>query len=601
MFIIEIFAWLFKAVGILFLAMIVFALIGSLISMFSQSQQEQKRKEEAEAWQKKQKEEAEAWQKKQQEEARKARIQELKDNNKTCADQIKYARAAFESGLQAFFQDEKGEIAQIDQNLESQITRMKQVYQSMTASCKELSQLQKTSAAPAALTNASKEVDKCKADLADFRGFIKKSRLDASKMMSPSKYGKENTAFMKRVKEMTPEEAQARLAQDAKQLTGSPAQIYQFKTDKALEYVWYYAMEKPYSATNFKKADKVFQQYYHGVCMDVDIAKLYVKSRLGGEQAIREDVKQLLKAHQMTDEAETRYLETLAAALMWMQAYKLEETVLQHMLGLGLDMSEKLQQRLHILSGGGGKEMILPVEIDTPDEPEVVEKPKKQTKSKKKIADKPEVTAVTEEPVHSVKSKKGKPKNTDLRLDVSALAWKENQYVDLFEQLAFQDKALTYALAVRDEDRGVALAAGAKKPTLPVLHKKIVELLEEEYGEGVAAIQAAAIAMSGSSEEEMKGILITTEECPQLGLLVHTLGIGKKMKAKFYTLFLPAAASATTQRQQALSLYNNLSPSVSMWESSLKETVLLAIQQLLNETPSGGNSAESGSGEGPVF
>ena len=55
------------------------------------------------------------------------------------------------------------------------------------------------------------------------------------------------------------------------------------------------------------------------------------------------------------------------------------------------------------------------------------------------------------------------------------------------------------------------------------------------------------------------------------------------------------------QKQQALSLYKKLSPSVAMWESSLKDTILFAIQQLLNSTseyPSGNISLNDNA---PVF
>ena len=45
---------------------------------------------------------------------------------------------------------------------------------------------------------------------------------------------------------------------------------------------------------------------------------------------------------------------------------------------------------------------------------------------------------------------------------------------------------------------------------------------------------------------------------------------------------MPKEQQLDKQRQQALSLYKKLSPSVAMWEASLKETTLLAIQQLLN-------------------
>ena len=69
-----------------------------------------------------------------------------------------------------------------------------------------------------------------------------------------------------------------------------------------------------------------------------------------------------------------------------------------------------------------------------------------------------------------------------------------------------------------------------------------------------------------------------------MGILVHIAQIGKKLNIKFYTLFMPDGNQLMEQKQQALSLYKKLSPSISMWESSLKDTTLMVVQQLLNTT-----------------
>ena len=58
--------------------------------------------------------------------------------------------------------------------------------------------------------------------------------------------------------------------------------------------------------------------------------------------------------------------------------------------------------------------------------------------------------------------------------------------------------------------------------------------------------------------------------------------IGKKLNIKFYSLFNPLKKDVDIQRQQALFLYKNLSPTVSVWESSVKETVQMSLQQILN-------------------
>lgn len=88
----------------------------------------------------------------------------------------------------------------------------------------------------------------------------------------------------------------------------------------------------------------------------------------------------------------------------------------------------------------------------------------------------------------------------------------------------------------------------------------------------------------GSGEEKMEGILVSSNECKQMGIVIYIARIGRKLTIKFYTLFMPTAMDLATQKQEALSLYNKLSPSVTMWESSLKDTMLMALEQMLNDS-----------------
>lgn len=190
--------------------------------------------------------------------------------------------------------------------------------------------------------------------------------------------------------------------------------------------------------------------------------------------------------------------------------------------------------------------------------------------------------------------------------DVSALAWKDEDFTGLFENLAFKEKNLTYSLAVRDENKELFLTGGVAVPGTPAILNKLNSVFMEEYGTVVSIAKKNCIALSGSGEERMEGILVQSSECRQMGILVHVARIGKKLNIKFYTLFMPTGARLSDQKQQALSLYKKLSPSVTMWESSLKDTALMAIQQLLNAAPqttftSDPVSHDSDSSDGPIF
>ena len=221
---------------------------------------------------------------------------------------------------------------------------------------------------------------------------------------------------------------------------------------------------------------------------------------------------------------------------MWMKAYDSENMVLQYMLSKEMEMTPKMKQRLHDLSKGS-------------------KSPKEYSKTSS---------------------------DEELYFDVSALAWQEDDYIGLFDNFAFQEKVLTYSLAVRDEDKELFVTKEIKIPSLIQVETKLKNIFKQEYGDVVKSQIVSGKGLSGSDEEEMMGILISSDECQQLGVFTCLVKIGKKLNIKFYTLFMPKEQQLDKQRQQALSLYKKLSPSVFMWEASLKETTLLAIQQLLN-------------------
>lgn len=253
---------------------------------------------------------------------------------------------------------------------------------------------------------------------------------------------------------------------------------------------------------------------------------------MGGEDVLRDSVRSLLKVEQ-----DSQKLTLIASGLMWMNAYQSENIVLQHMLTTGREMTAKTQERLHSLTNCGGK---APSGFDV------------------------------------------RSSNNSLYFDVSALAWKDDEYIGLFENLAFQDRTLTYSLAVRDENKDLFIAQGLNVPNRKDILKKFNDTFVEEYGSNVTTQEANCIALSGSGEEKMDGILVTSNECKQMGILIHIARIGKKLIIKFYTLFMPTGSDLVAQKQQALSMYKKLSPSVTMWESSLKDTMLMAVEQLLN-------------------
>lgn len=359
--------------------------------------------------------------------------------------------------------------------------------------------------------------------------------LPSSKMMDEGTYGKINKRYWDGVIGLKRTSVVAYIEQCENLLNSTNFDdIFSIDLEEVLKCVWFFATEKTFAALDFQKAEKVFSRIYKRSYADVTIADLYAKKKMGGEDVLRDPVRALLKS-----EEDSKKLTLIASGLMWMNAYQSESTVLQSMLTTGKEMTVKTQERLHSLTNGGGK---APSGF-------------------------------------SVRSS-----GNMLYFDVSALAWKDDEYKGLFENLAFQDKKLTYSLAVRDENKDLVISQRVNVPGVQEILRKFKATFDREYGSNVTVQEAECIALSGSGEEKMEGILVSSNECKQMGIVIYIARIGRKLTIKFYTLFMPTAMDLATQKQEALSLYNKLSPSVTMWESSLKDTMLMALEQMLNDS-----------------
>ena len=317
-----------------------------------------------------------------------------------------------------------------------------------------------------------------------------------------------------------------------------------------MQALWVLGMEKPYRAKEFERLTDICSWFFaSSYPVDAEMARWYAQRQMGGPDSVEiGDIRKCLN-------------ERLASCLMWLQAYRQEQRVLQEMLKENCTMSPKAQERLHALNNGGGK---------APDTHEAVSG------------------------------------GDELCFDVSALAWKEAEYNALFENLAFQDKKLTYGLAVRDEDKDLLLPAGVQLPGKDAMLAKFQADFAEEYGDQATARSAEFVMLSGGGEERMEGILAVSADCRQLGVAAHMARIGKKVNIKFYTLFLPEGLELAAQKQQALSLSRKLNPTVTMWENGLKTSMLTAIQQLLNSSAQGGGQQPdapipNSDGGAPVF
>ena len=169
-----------------------------------------------------------------------------------------------------------------------------------------------------------------------------------------------------------------------------------------------------------------------------------------------------------------------------------------------------------------------------------------------------------------------------LNIRMDSLDWKADEYRTFFDNLAFQDKKLVDYLAIRDEVKDIVLNPKIKFPSLQEITENMQPIFEEEYGDIVKVSFENVYRVSIDESEEMKGLLAITEEAPTLGLFALFIRIGKKLNIKFYTLYLPENIDTDQQAKKAISMQKKLSPTITMWENSLKDTFLSAMEQILN-------------------
>lgn len=557
-----------------FCGLVVVIIIGFIIFEIKKSidEEEEKRKKEHEkklAEQRKQQLEIEA-QKARAIAVKNRKISELKDEFNNQHNQLLRKESEIEDKIKEFFIGIPKYVDMYGRPIENEIKTYYRLYEvlnkiisNMQSTIEQMKRINNTlvnelgcdDQSVAIAQEESRVIPKAKKIAEGLKAFREKVyAIPFSQMIDDTSYGKINKTYWNSVCDMQRSDAVDYVSNCSNLLRSNQfSEIYAIDLEKILKCAWFFAIEKTFSVSDFQLAESVFLKIYKDSHADLIIAGLYIKKKIGGVDVLPNSVRDILK-----NQYNPNILLLIASGLMWMNAYQSENVVLQHMLTSGMKMTQTAQERLHALTNGAGK---APSGFD----------------------------------VQSSAS--------SFYFDVSTLAWKDEDYTGLFENLAFQDKVLSYSLALRDENKELFLPQGFKMLSTDVVLNKFRSVFSEEYESGVVAQSVNCIALSGSGEEKLDGILVFSDECKQMGVLIHIAKIGKKLIIKFYTLFMPIGSDLAVQKQQALSMYQKLSPSVTMWESSLKDTMLMAVEQLLNTSVqfSSGEISTDATSEEPIF
>lgn len=187
----------------------------------------------------------------------------------------------------------------------------------------------------------------------EFKSFgIKINSLSPSKVIDENNYGKVNEAFLSSVSAISHDDAVSYIS-GCELLLGSKekilsGEVYSIDVENIIRCAWVFATEKPFSASYFQRAENVFFKIYRKTHADLIIADMYVKKTIGGKDALRYSVKQLLEIQEIHDNPQ--FLTLIASGLKWMDAIQTEYTVLQYMLATGKEMSSEAQKRLNVIA-----------------------------------------------------------------------------------------------------------------------------------------------------------------------------------------------------------------------------------------------------------
>lgn len=445
--------------------------------------------------------------------------QEKKRNIESFESSYQSKKKAFEYNLDRFFDS--------NQNNEYITSQMESCLNLMKSYNEDLNKLTSTDV-------YGSEIKKYTTLLNKFKGCAQRwANFSLNRMMNESNYGTINTYYWNNIQSLTKAQADSIISQcEQYKSQGNYLKLMATDIDMILKCIWFYAISKPFSAHSFNRAVNVFHYFVKTDHVDIVIAELYAKYQVGGDNVIQNSIRDKITKFHYTNK--NVQLTSIASSLMWMKAYNSEKIVLQYMLDNGVQMPVKAQERLHSLANGGGKAPY----------------------------------------IYNAR--------TSSSFDVSSIGWSDTDFNNFFDNLSFQEKKLSYSLAMRDEDKSLLISSPINLPDNIEIANILNMKFSYEYGDVVKATSKSFVALSGSGKETIPGILIQSKECKHMAILVHIARIGKKLSIKFYTLFMPVGATANDQKQLAISLFKKLSPTVSTWESSMKDSVLLIIQQILN-------------------
>lgn len=243
-------------------------------------------------------------------------IEEHKDN-------IKHQENAFRSEIQESFYSLN--------SFDSTIVRLSAIINNIKSENEALKKLSPNEGKDSIIRSLNKKLDQ-------FRELgTKVDNTHFETVVLEDQYGKINKSFWEEIHELEQDNIDLIINDYNRFLKNVDYESFRFIEPGMLpKYVWFYAIQKPYSSEKFQFARDTFYSLYKECYVDLIIAELYAIKQMGGEGVLKERVRDLLKDKAPDNPVLAKFrrklycneLETLASGLMWMNAYQEENMIL---------------------------------------------------------------------------------------------------------------------------------------------------------------------------------------------------------------------------------------------------------------------------------
>jgi hypothetical protein len=188
--------------------------------------------------------------------------------------------------------------------------------------------------------------------------------------------------------------------------------------------------------------------------------------------------------------------------------------------------------------------------------------------------------------------------NPVLSFDSESLTWDNSAFEEFFDAVATLSKRAEYSLAIRKWP----FSENSPESSLPLpqgvdwdnnaAFTEIGKAVAEDFGDDVqCSIRKAALLLRSGYEDLDKGILLSPKErlgFRHISLFANVFQMGRRMNICVYTLFSPTQGDFEAQKSLAIMLKENQRQKLSVFENTLRSSVLRGVALYKETLGSGG-------------